>query len=167
MDLATAANIATSVAVIVAVVFGLTELRRQSRDRRDRAAVEIVRSVQTQESFRAVGKILNLPDDADPQLVRGDPALLDAAMLVYFACEMLGSMVLERVVDLHTLDRMVGGWVRASWVRLRRWVESERVEDRTANVAEWWQWLYEQLEADPVPGKAMGTHVVYRGQRGR
>jgi hypothetical protein len=167
MDLVTAANLATSVAVIVAVVFGLTELRRGARDRRDRAAVEIVRSVQTQETFRAVGRILNLPDDADPEAMRSDPALLDAAMLVYFACEMFGSIVFERVVDLHTLDRMVGGWVRASWVRLRRWVESERAEDRNANVGEWWQWLYEQLEADPDPGKALGTHVAYRGKRGR
>ena len=167
MDLATVANVATSVAVIVAVLFGLTELRRGARDRRDRAAVEVVRSVQTQESFRAVGKILNLPDDADPQLIRGDPALLEAAMLVYFACEMLGSMVFERVVELHTLDRMVGGWVRATWVRLRPWVESERIQDRNANVGEWWQWLYEQLEADPDPGKAVGTHVAYRGRRGR
>lgn len=167
MDLATVANVATSVAVIVAVVFGLTELRRGARDRRDRAAVEVVRSVQTQESFRAVGKILDLPDDANPELVRSDPAMFEAAMLVYFACEMMGSMVFERVVELHTLDRMVGGWVRATWVRLRRWIESERKEDRNANVGEWWQWLYEQLEADPDPGKAVGTHVAYRDRRGR
>ena len=167
MDLATVANVATSVAVIVAVVFGLTELRRGARDRRDRAAVEVVRSVQTQESFRAVGKILDLPDDANPELVRSDPAMFEAAMLVYFACEMMGSMVFERVVELHTLDRMVGGWVRATWVRLRRWIESERKEDRNANVGEWWQWLYEQLEADPDPGKALGTHVAYRDRRGR
>lgn len=167
MDLDTAANLATSVAVIVAVVFGLTELRRGARERRDRAAVEVVRSVQTQESFRAVGRILNLPDDADPKLVRSDAAVLDAAMLVYFACEMMGAIVYEGVVDLHTLDRMVGGWVRATWVRLRRWVESERIEDRNPNVGEWWQWLYEQLEADPDPGKALGTHVAYRGKRHR
>lgn len=167
MDLATAANLATSVAVIVAIILGIVELRRAARERRDRAAIEIVRSVQTQETFRAVGMILNLPDDVDPQVVRSDSALFDAAMLVYFACEMFGATVFERVVDLHTFDRMVGGWVRATWVRLRRWVQSERLEDRSANVGEWWQWLYEQLEADPDPGKAMGAHIAYRGQRGR
>jgi hypothetical protein len=167
MDLGTAANIATTVAVIVAVVFGITELRRGARDRRDRAAVEIVRSVQTQEAFRAVGTILNLPDDADPKVVANDPALFEAAMLVYFACEMFGASVFEGVVDLHTLDRMVGGWVRATWVRLRRWIEAERIADRSPNAGEWWQWLYEQLEADPDPGKAVGAHVAYRGKRKR
>jgi hypothetical protein len=167
MDLGTAANLATTAAVIVAVAFGLTELRRAARDRRDRAAIEIVRAVQTQDTFRAVGKVLNLPDDADPQLIRSDPALSEAAMLVYFACEMFGSIVFEGVVELHTFDRMVGGWVRSTWRRLRRWVESERVEDRSPNVGEWWQWLYEQLEADPDPGKASGAHVAYRGKRSR
>jgi hypothetical protein len=167
MDLDTAANIATSGAVIVAVVFGLTEIRRGAQDRRDRAAVEIVRSVQTHDTFDAVGQILNLPDDVDPRVIRADPGLLNAAMLVYFACEMFGAVVYEGVVELRTLDRMVGGWVRASWLRLRRWVESERVQDRNPNVGDRWQWLYEQLEEDPDPGKALGTHVGYRNKRRR
>lgn len=163
MDLNTAANVATTLAVVVAAAFGLAELRRAARDRRDRQAVEIVRSVQTQESHLAVGKILRLSDDADPEVIRADPALLEAAMLIYFVCEMWGAFVYEGVVDLHTFDRMVGGWVRGSWVRLRRWIEAERIESRNANVGEWWQWLYEQLEADPDSGKALGAHVAYRG----
>jgi hypothetical protein len=114
-----------------------------------------------------VGRILKLPDDADPDVIRSDPALLEAAMLVYFACEMLGAIVFEGVVDLHTLDRMVGGWVRGSWVRLRRWVASERIANRNVSVGEWWQWLFEQLEADPDPGKALGAHVAYRSKSER
>ena len=164
MDLNTAANVASTLAVVIAVVFGIAELRRARRDRRDRQAVEVIRSVQTQETHQAVGLVLKLPDDADPDLVRSDPALREAAMLVYFACEMWGAIVFEGVVDLHTLDRMVGGWVRASWMRLRRWIASERVENRNVNVGEWGQWLYERLEADPDPGKAVGAHVFYRAK---
>ena len=115
----------------------------------------------------AVGRILKLPDDADPQVIRSDPALLEAAMLVYFACEMWGSIVFEGVVDLHTLDRMVGGWVRSTWVRLRRWIASERIDNRSPNVGEWWQWLYDRFEADPDPGKALGAQVTHRGKTGR
>lgn len=167
MDLDTAANVATTLAVLVGVVFGLAELRRGMRDRRDHAAVDIVRTVQTQEVRQAVGRILRLPDDADPELISSDPQLLEAALAVDSACEMWGSMVFEGVVELHTLDRMVGGWVRGSWLRLRRWVETERAENRNPNVGEWWQWLYERLEADPDPGKGSGAHIAYRGRRGR
>lgn len=170
MDLNTFANLVTTIAVVIGVGFGLVEIRRAARDRRDRAAVEVVRSVQTQDIQRAVGMIMNLPDDADPELIRRDPALLDAAMLVYFACEMFGTFVFEGVVELHTLDRMVGGWVRSTWLRLRGWITAERTENRNVNEGEWWQWLYERLEEDPDPGKALGADVAYRhwlaGMRG-
>ena len=167
MDLTTTLDIVTTVAVVFAVVFGLIELRHAVRDRQDHAAVDIVRTVQTQEVRRAVERILKLPDDADPDLIRSDPLMLDAALAVDSACEMWGSMIFERVVDLHMLDRMVGGWVRGTWTRLRRWVEAERAENRNPNTGEWWQWLYERLEADPDPGKAPGAHVSHRGRSGR
>ena len=165
MDLNTLANLVTTIAVVLGVGFGLVELRRAGRDRRDRAAVEVVRSVQTQDIQRAVGIVMNLPDDADPDLIRRDPDLRDAAMLVYFACEMFGSFVFEGVVELHTLDRMVGGWVRSTWRRLRPWIEAEREENRNVNEGEWWQWLIGQLDANPDPGKSLGAHVAYREWR--
>lgn len=163
MDLAVLLNVVTTLAVVLGVFFGLAELRRSARDRRDHAAVDIVRTVQTQEVRRAVERILSLPDGVDPAVVRGDSALLDAALAVDSACEMWGSMVFEGVVDLHLLDRMVGGWVRGTWRRLRPWIESERIQKRSQNMGEWWQWLFERLEADPAPGKAAGAHIAFRG----
>jgi len=162
--MASALNLITTVAVVLGVVFGLAELRHATRNRRDHAAVDIVRTVQTQEVRRAVERVLRLPDDADPEVVRRDPAMLNAALAVDSACEMWGSMVYEGVVDLHMLDRMVGGWVRGTWSRLRLWVEAERAGNRNANVGEWWQWLYERLEADPDPGKAQAAYLAYRGK---
>jgi hypothetical protein len=145
-------------------VFGVAELRRSRRERRDQAAIEILRSVQQQDIHEAVSRILNLPDDVDADVVRNDPDLVRSATLVHFAAEMYGSLVFEGVVDLHLLDRMNGGWVRGCWRRLRRWVESERVVEQRPNVGEWWQWLYERLEADPDPSKKQGAHIYYRGR---
>jgi len=167
MDLTTVLAIVTTVAVVLGVAFGLTELRQAMRSRRDYAAVDIVRTVQTQEVRQAVERVLKLPDDADPEVIRGDPQMLDAALAVDSACEMWGSMVYEGVVDPHMLDRMVGGWVRGTWSRLRRWVEAERVDNRNPNAGEWWQWLYELLEADPDPGKAQAAYVAHRWERRR
>lgn len=163
MDAATALDVATTSAIVLGVVFALAEVRHAVRDRRDHAAVDIVRTVQTQEVRRAVERVLNLRSGAD----RGDPILLEAALAVDSACEMWGSMVYEGVVDHHMLDRMVGGWVRGTWSRLGRWVEAERVDKRNPNIGEWWQWFYERLEADPDPGKRQGAHVAYRGIRRR
>jgi hypothetical protein len=167
MDAGMALDIATTSAIVFGVVFGLAQVRQAVRERRDHAAVDIVRTVQTQEVRRAVERVLRLPEGADPEVVRGDPDMLDAALAVDSACEMWGSMVFEGVVDQHLLDRMVGGWIRGTWTRLQRWVEAERAEKGNPNIGEWWQWLYERLQADPDLGKAQGAHVAYRGQRRR
>ena len=160
-------DIATTLAIVLGVVFGLAEVRHAGRDRRDHAAVDIVRTVQTQEVRQAVERVLKLPNDADPAVIRSDPAMLEAALAVDSACEMWGSMVFEGVVDQHMLDRMVGGWIRGTWARLHCWVEAEREQKGNPNVGEWWQWLYERFEADPDLGKAQGAHVGYRGRRRR
>lgn len=88
-------------AVVLGVIFALGELRHAERNRHDLAAVDIVRTVQTQEVRRAVQRVLKLPDDADPEMIRADPGLLEAALALDSACEMWGSLVFEGVVD-HT-----------------------------------------------------------------
>jgi hypothetical protein len=164
VDLALLLNVVTTGAVVVGVAFGLIELRQALRARADVAAVDIVRSVQTQEIRRAVARVLALPNDVDPEVIRSDPTLVADALAIDSACEMWGSLVYEGIADLHMLDRMVGGWVRGTWVRLRAWVNAERVDNRSPNVAEWWEWLYDMLVASPDPGKARGAHVSYKGK---
>ena len=134
------------------------------RSRQVLGAVDIVRTVQTQEVRTAIRRIFDLPFDADPELIRNDPDIMSAALAVDSACEMWGCMVFEGVVDHRMVDRMVGGWVRGSWERLKPWVESERKLANNQSVGEWWQWLYEKIESDPDPGKALGAHVAYRGK---
>jgi hypothetical protein len=167
IDLPTLLDLVTATAIVAGVVFGLIELRQAGRNRRDYAAADIVRTVQTQEVRRAVRRVFDLAEDADPAAIRDDPAMLEAALAVDSACEMWGSLVFEGVVDPHMLDRMVGGWVRGTWRRLRLWVEAERVASGNPNIGEWWQWLYELLEADPDPGKSQGAYISYRGRRRR
>ena len=157
-------NVITTAAVVAGVAFGMIELRQALRARAETAAVDIVRSVQTQEIRRAVARVLALPNDVDPAVVRADPTLVADALAIDSACEMWGSLVFEGIADLHMLDRMVGGWVRGTWMRLRRWVHAERVDTRSPNVAEWWEWLYDMMVASPDPGKAAGAHVSYKGR---
>lgn len=166
-DLNLALNIITTVSVVLGIAFGLLQLRHSTQKRRDYAAVDIVRTVQTQSVRRAVSLILKLPKDTDPDLIRNDPKLLKAALAVDSACEMWGCMVFEQIVDHHLLDRMVGGWVRGTWSRLHKWVESERIINQNPNVGEWWQWLFELIEKDPDPGKNKGAYDSYRGRKKR
>lgn len=165
VDSATVANVASAIAVAIGVVFALVQLRQARRERRHEAAVAIVATVQTQEVRQAVRDILALPLDVDPETIRSNPELLKAALAVDSACEMWGSMAFEGVIEPQMLDRMVGGWVRATWLRLSAWIEAERRDLGNPNVAEWWQWLVETLDRDPDPGKEIGAHIAYRHKR--
>lgn len=158
-------DIVSAIAVVIGVWFAVIQLRQSNIQRKDHAAVDIVRTVQTQEVRQAVRLVFTLPHDAEPALINDSKEMLHAALAVDSACEMWGSMVYEGVVDHKMLDRMVGGWIRGTWVRLRVWVEHERVAAGNDNVGEWWQWVFELLEADPDAGKQIGAHVAYRGTR--
>jgi hypothetical protein len=162
MDLPTLLSVITTVAVVVGVAFGIIEIRQALRARRDQAAVEIVRAVESSEVRLAIERVMELPVDCDPQVVNGDPQLVSSARLVFWAAEMYGSIVFEGVISLQMLDRIDGGWLRSGWVRLRRWIEGER--SANPNTGEWWQWLYDMLEAHPDPGKKTGAHNFYRGR---
>ena len=153
-----------AVAVVIGLIFGLIQLKQSVRNRKNAAAVDIVRTVQTQEVRLAIRRIFDLPFDVDPKLIRENPELLAAALAVDSACEMWGCMVFEGVVDHRMLDRMVGGWIRGSWERLRVWVKSERDIANNQSIGEWWQWIYDIIEADPDPGKKTGAHIAYKGQ---
>ena len=161
------ADSVTAIAVVFGIGFALVQLRQANRQRRDYAAVDIVRTVQTPVVRQAVRRVLSLPENAAPEMVNSDQDMLNAALAVDSACEMWGCMVFEGVVDHKMLDRMVGGWVRGSWTRLRLWVDAERVTTGNGNIAEWWQWLYELLESDPDEGKLQGAHVAYRGKESK
>ena len=156
-------DIVSTIAVVVGIWFAVIQLRQSNIQRRDHAAVDIVRTVQTQEVRQAVRLVFTLPNDADPALVNDNKEIFNAALAVDSACEMWGSMVFEGVVDHKMLDRMVGGWIRGTWARLHVWVEQERAAAGNQNVGEWWQWLFELLESDPDAGKQVGAHIAYRG----
>ncbi len=130
------ANIVTAIAVVLGIPFALVQLHYANRSRRDVAAVDIVRTVQTQEVRRAVERVLSLPVHVAPDVIGNDASMRDAALAVDSACEMWGCMVYEGVVDHRMLDSMVGGWIRGTWRRLERWIEAERLEKQNPNIAE-------------------------------
>jgi len=73
LDFSEIANLVTSIAVVLGIAFGIIELRQSSRNRKDIAAFDIVRTVQTQEVRLAIQRVFTLPENTDPQLITADP----------------------------------------------------------------------------------------------
>ncbi|HET6404976.1 MAG TPA: hypothetical protein VFH78_10040 [Candidatus Thermoplasmatota archaeon] len=155
-------GVATAVAVVVALVLGLVQVRHMAAQRREVAVFEALRQMLAPEFVAAVDRILQLPDDAAPDAIARDADTRRAIVQAYFVFEMAGMMVHDRIIPLHDADRIFGGMLRTCWRKVRRYSEAERQRLGSPSVAEWFQWLYERMEADPAPGKREGAHVAFR-----
>lgn len=154
-------GIATAAAVVIGVAFGVIQFRQGERVRTQTAVVSSVHSFLQPHVLDAHVKLLALPDDAPPEAF--DEERVRAFYAFGFAVEAMGVLVHDRALDLHMIDRQMGGIVRACWRKARRLAEHER--RRNPNIAEWWQWLVERMEEDPAPGKKEGAHVAFRQWR--
>lgn len=165
VDVGTIASVATALAVVVALVFGVLQVRLQSGQRRDLAQAEMLRGMLTPQFLAAVDLIQNVADDAPVEVFLHDAELRRAFYLLDFNFEAVGWMVHEGVLPLHSVDALFGGIVRLAWRKGRRFVEHDRASTGAPSRGEWTQWLYERMEEDPAPGKREGAHVAFREWR--
>lgn len=176
MSLATLPAITSALAVVVALVFGTLTIRQWQRTRYLSAAAEMVRLVLTPEFTRAIARIMELPVPVKPSPAEpgaapssaldaaATPELLHAIHVVSHGFESLGVLVFHRLLPLHLVDHLVGGYVRGAWKRLQPYVEARR-GTLGPMFAEWFQWLAERVEADPAPGKSQGAYLAHREWR--
>jgi hypothetical protein len=159
MQPSTIAAAASSLSVLVGVVFGVLTLRQWHRTQHLSAAAELVHSLQTPEFTAAISRVMRLPPDADPASL--DPEAIAAIHTVTHVFESLGVLVFHRLLPLHLVDHLLGGYVRAAFKRAGRYVIGRRAEVGVM-FGEWFQWLAERLQEYPAPGKAENAAVVHR-----
>lgn len=155
-------QVVTLVTVIAGFAFGIMEVRRARQGRADKGARDVLSLAVSPDHIEAAYAILELPVDAGPELVENSPELKRLANTLMVQYEYLGNLVYQRIVPLETLDLLVGGIIRASWKRLKPYIEEQRRKKNFPNIAEWFQWLVEQLEKYGRPEKALGTHVAFK-----
>ena len=164
-ELALIFQIISTITVVIGFGFATYQTLNIRRQRRAEVALTLINNLWPPELVaRTARRLFALPEDATAEQVDALGAEAEQALLV--ACityEHLGYLVYQRIIPLRTVDEVVGGTARLAWQRLRKWVERVREESGPSSF-EWFQWLYEQLEAHPVR-KGAGAHVVHRDWR--
>jgi hypothetical protein len=148
----------------VTLVFGVLTIRQWQRSRYLSAAAELVRTMQTAEFTRSIARIVELPENIDPDTVLADRDLMHAFYAVSHVFESLGVLVYHRLLPLHLVDHLCGGYLRASWKRMKPFVLTRR-ETLGAMFGEWFQWLAERIEKYPAPGKDVGAAIAFADWR--
>jgi len=142
--IALVANVALTLSFIVALIFGIAQVRAAARDRRERLTLETLRSFQTREYAELIHYIVSrkMPrnrKELDALPVKDQVLFLQVAQ----GMEMLGILVAEKYIDLDLVDKTIGSLVSTAWEKFKSLTISIRPADPFVN--EYFQWLAERI----------------------
>jgi len=133
--------------VVGGLAFGVIQMQHYRQQRRETAAIELLRSFQNPEFSRSLRVVLSLPRDVRlKDLGECSDGAQDAIMVVVLTFESIGVMVFRKIVPLEMVNELLGGVCIESWTRLDQFMQDARAKSSRKTIAEWFQWLAERLD---------------------
>ena len=157
MELSFILNIVATIAVVIGVVFGLTQLRHYHLSRKRDSALFLLNSYQTGEFSQGIWTILSIPDGLTKKEIEervGEE--IKVVYLVMSTWESIGILVFHNEVTMDMVDDAFGDPITLSWQKLEQYVSWMREEYQRETIFEWFQWLAERMKdreksRSPVP----------------
>ncbi len=170
MDLTTAVDVLSGLAVIGGIAFAVIQLRQYQQSRRRELSLELLRAFQTPEFAKALRVVYGMPEGLSKSEIEDrageDMHLVYALMTMW---ESLGILVFRGELPLTLVEDFFSGPITISWLKLRAYVEGEREEQGRDTIEEWFEWLADRLKdreqvAPPTPAQI--EHKSWRPPRG-
>ncbi|HZY40100.1 MAG TPA: hypothetical protein VFE53_25785 [Mucilaginibacter sp.] len=141
------ANTALTVSVIVALIFGIAQVKSAKRDRRERLTLEVLRQFQTREFVELIFFIT----DSDVPRSREELMKLphnERLLLVQFGQQMesLGMLVAEGLINIDLVDKTLGSFVTTAWEKSKDMFMDIRINAPDPFLGEYYQWLAEGID---------------------
>src|SRR5579871_3900224 len=110
------ANLALALSVIVALVFGIAQVRVAARDRRERLTLEALRNFQTGE-FAEMVLYITSHDSFKTREDMNKLPIKEQIIIFQFSQQMeaLGIMVAEKLINIDLVDKTLGSLVVNTW----------------------------------------------------
>ena len=156
-----------TLAVVVGVVFAITQVRQYRQDKHREAALVLMHAFQTPEFAEALNIVYNLPDGLSKDEIEsrvGEKFYLVYALMTTW--ESLGILVFRGEVDIDMVDDFFSGPIRISWRKLQGHVMGERELLGRDTIEEWFQWIHEQLEKQESSTPPVPAHIQYKDWSG-
>lgn len=145
--LAELAQVLSGAAVVIAIVFGIAQMRQFQRQRLDAADLELMRMMQDREFVHAFMLIYPIPGTLSLEELRALGEEHEVAALALSArFEAMGLLVFRGSIPIDLVEQIIGGNCILFWHKLQPWIERMRIEQQHPLLLEWFQWLAERLE---------------------
>jgi len=170
MELTFILNIVATTAVIIGLVFGLTQLRHYHLSQKRDSALYLLNSYQTGEFSQGIWTILSIPDGLTK--VEIDERVGEEIKVVYLVMstwESIGILVFHNEVSMDMVEDAFSDPITLSWQKLELYVSAMREEHQSETIFEWFQWLAEQMkdrEKNRSPVPAYIAHKNWTSNRG-
>jgi hypothetical protein len=141
------ANIALTLSVIVAVIFGIVQVRTSNRDRHERLTLETLRNFQTKEFAQLLLFYTNtsFPDSYDKYRTWPNEDQVNFIQLMQ-QMETLGILLAGKFIDFDLVDKTLGVFVVNSWEKYKPAVLDFRITLDDPYMAEYFQWMSENID---------------------
>lgn len=113
------ANVALALSFVVALIFGIAQVRAAARDRRERLALESLRGFQTREFAQFIHYVTT---HTMPATLKEQQALPHGEQIIFIQLaqqmEALGLLVANKLIDIDLVDRTLGSFVTVAWGKI-------------------------------------------------
>jgi hypothetical protein len=143
----TIANLALTLSFIVAVIFGIAQVKVAARDRRERLTLGTLSAFQTRDFAELIYAIEQLKPMSGWKDMKALPAE-EQIKFIQFSQEMeaLGILVAEKLINMDLVDKTLGAFVVTSWDKFKLMFYDARTNIPDPFLAEYFQWLAERIE---------------------
>ena len=146
MDVATALQLISTVALVAGVLFAGVQWRAARLARTREAQLQLLRSFDSPEFTRSMYECAELPDgQTKAQIESLGPDRLNRVWFWVGLMESLGELVHDRAIPIGLVDNSFGGPVLITWHKLSPFVHDIRAEWKRDTMAEWFEWLADRL----------------------
>ncbi|MBV9963544.1 MAG: hypothetical protein JO072_14970 [Parafilimonas sp.] len=141
------ANIALTLSFIIALIFGIAQVKTAERDRRERLTIETLRSFQTHDFAELLYFINNAKIPSTQKAIRAIPEEEQVKFIEYGQqMESLGILVAEGIIDIDLVDKTLGSFVTTSWEKYKPVFQDIREKAPDPFLGEYFQWLAEYID---------------------
>ena len=141
------ANLALTLSFLIALVFGIEQVKAAKRDRKERLTLDALRNFQSREFAQLINFVTRNKMPANRDEMNAAPDEIQV-FYIQFAQEMesLGILVAEKIIDLDLVDKTLGSLVSSSWEKYQPLFTDLRVKQPDPFLGEYFQWLAERVE---------------------
>jgi len=141
------ANVALTLSFIVALIFGIAQVKTAERDRRERFTIETLSTFQTREFAELLYFINSAKIPLDQKGLRALPQE-EQVKFIEFGQQMesLGILVAEGIINIDLVDKTLGSFVTTSWEKYKPVFQNIREKAPDPFLGEYFQWLAEYID---------------------